>query len=115
MCGDFFLSLPANKEDAVGDEVRSETFCSASQRETEEERGEKVTVATRELLASTPERKLSVENQKKKKQEKSIFRAKRFEVFPLSLIYRFFLPQWNCHKRLITFSTCRQFSPVFTA
>lgn len=67
MCGDFFLSLPANKEDAVGDDVRSETFCSASQRETEEERGEKVTVATRELLASTPELKLSVENEKKNK------------------------------------------------
>lgn len=37
------------------------------ERETEEKRGEKVMVATRELLALTPELKLSVENEKKKK------------------------------------------------
>lgn len=67
------------------------------ERETEEKRGEKVMVATRELLALTPELKLSVENEKKK--EKSIFRAERFEVFPLPLLYSFFFPQWSCFKR----------------
>lgn len=67
MCGDAFLSLPANKEDAVGDDVQSETFCSTLQTLTEGKRGEMVTGAMRELLAVTSELKLSVENKKKKK------------------------------------------------